>query len=60
MSKVAFVVLSHNDPTQLLRLTTTLTRLYENPQIVCHHNFTLCPLDQKRVSKHLSVCATPH
>jgi hypothetical protein len=39
-------VLSHNNRGQLLRLTKALTKLYENPPIVCHHNFTMCPLDQ--------------
>src|SRR5262249_39068180 len=30
----------------LLRLTRALTELYNNPPIICHHNFTMCPLDQ--------------
>ncbi len=59
VTKVAFVVLSHSNPAQLLRLTTTLMRLYEDPQIVCHHNFTLCPLNQNEFP---SVCqfVRPH
>jgi hypothetical protein len=45
MIKFGFVVLSHSEPAQLLRLTRTLTKLYENPPILCHHNFTRCSLD---------------
>jgi hypothetical protein len=44
--RFAFIVLSHNNPGQLLRLIKALMKLYENPTIVCHHNFTMCPLDQ--------------
>lgn len=46
MNRFAFVILSHNNPGQLLRLTQTLSRLYNDPCIVCHHNFTMCPLDE--------------
>src|SRR5437660_564822 len=46
MIKFAFVVISHSDPGQLLRLTKALMRLYESPPIVCHHDFTLCPLEE--------------
>lgn len=34
-----FVVLSHRSPKQLLRLCTTLNKLYNNPAIACHHDF---------------------
>jgi Core-2/I-Branching enzyme len=45
MADVAFVILSHDSPTRLLRLVKTLVALYDNPHIVCHHNFTRCPLE---------------
>ena len=35
---MGFVILSHRDPDQLLRLITTLNRLYDAPPIVCHHD----------------------
>jgi hypothetical protein len=38
--KIGFVILSHADPGQLLRLVRTLQRLYDDPPIVCHHDFT--------------------
>lgn len=46
MNRLAFAVLSYNNPDQLLRLTNTLSKLYDSPYIVCHHNFTMCPLDE--------------
>lgn len=46
MNRFAFAILSHNNPGQLLRLTRTLSRLYNDPRIVCHHNFNMCPLDE--------------
>ena len=47
MTNIAFVLITHNNPAQLLRLTKTLERIYEGSPIVCHHNFILCPLDEK-------------
>lgn len=40
-----FVILSYSDPPQLLRLVRTLSKLYRNPSIVCHHNFSQSALD---------------
>jgi Core-2/I-Branching enzyme len=57
MIKFAFVVLSHNNPGQLLRLTKVLGRLYDNPRIVCHHNFGLCRLE---LSEFPSACRFLH
>jgi hypothetical protein len=45
MVEIGFVVLSHDSPGRLLRLVRTLSTLYEDPPIVCHHNFSLCALD---------------
>ena len=44
-ASIAFVLLSHREPAQLLRLVTTLNRLYDDPPIACHHDFSQCPLD---------------
>jgi hypothetical protein len=41
--KIGFVILSHNHPLQLLRLVRTLQRVYDNPPIVCHHDFAQSP-----------------
>lgn len=42
---VGFVLVSHDKPAQLLRLVRRLMQLYENPPIVCHHDFSKCSLD---------------
>src|ERR1017187_4885611 len=42
---IGFVLVSHDKPAQLLRLVRRLMKLYGNPPIVCHHDFTLCSLD---------------
>lgn len=44
MKQIGFVILSHNNPQQLLRLVRCLQRIYNNPPIVCHHDFGQCPL----------------
>lgn len=44
-ASIGFVLLSHREPAQLLRLVTTLNRLYDDPPIACHHDFSQCPLD---------------
>ncbi len=40
---IGFVILSHANPSQLLRLVQSLRRVYDNPPMVCHHDFTQCP-----------------
>jgi Core-2/I-Branching enzyme len=42
--RIGFIILSHMNPPQLLRLVRTLRRLYDNPPIVCHHDFSQSPL----------------
>ena len=41
---LGFVVLSHKAPNQLLRLCRTLNKLYDNPPIACHHDFSQAEL----------------
>lgn len=43
--KIGFVLVTYNNPPQLLRLTRTLQKLYDDPPIVCHHDFRQCSLD---------------
>ena len=43
---LGFIILSHKDPEQLLRLVTTLNRIYGDPLIVCHHDFNQSALDR--------------
>jgi len=54
-----FVILSYNEPQQLLRLTQTLTSLYSSPPIACHHNFSQCELDTSLFSSNVHF-VRPH
>jgi len=44
MSRIGFVLLTHNKPHQILRLVNRLNTMFECPPIVCHHDFGKCPL----------------
>jgi hypothetical protein len=37
---IGFIILSHDKPAQLLRLVRRLMKLYGDPPIVCHHDFS--------------------
>ena len=56
---VGFVVLTHNKPKQLVRLITTLNRMFERPPIACHHDFTKCNLASEAFPKNVSF-VHPH
>jgi Core-2/I-Branching enzyme len=63
MSKsIGFVILSHANPGQVLRLVRCLQRVYDNPPIVCHHDFSqssLCvdefPTETRFVLPHVKT-----
>lgn len=42
--KIGVAILSYNEPAQLLYLTKVLTAMFNQPPIVCHHNFDQCSL----------------
>jgi Core-2/I-Branching enzyme len=42
--KIGFVIVTYANPEQLLRLVRRLQHLYDNPSIVCHHDFSQCAL----------------
>ena len=46
ITRVGFVLLTHSNPEQILRLVGALNELYEAPPIVCHHDFAQCALDR--------------
>lgn len=50
---IGFVILSHRAPDQLHRLVGTLGRLYDDPPIVCHHDFGQTPLDRDRFPSNI-------
>jgi hypothetical protein len=39
-SKVGFILLTHEKPSQTIRLVTTLNRMFDCPPIVCHNDFS--------------------
>ena len=47
LKKIGFVILSHRDPDQLLRLCRRLATLYDDPPIACHHDFSQSSLDPR-------------
>ena len=40
MLSIGFLLLTHDDENQALRLTETLSELFHDPPIVCHHDFS--------------------
>jgi hypothetical protein len=57
--KIGFVVMTHSKPHQLERLSARLNAMFDHPPIVCHHNFSLCPMQTGRFSKNVSF-VRPH
>ena len=43
-NQIGFVIVTYNNPQQLLRLVRTLQVAYENPPITIHHDFSQCPI----------------
>jgi Core-2/I-Branching enzyme len=56
---VGFILLTHNKPYQVVRLIDTLNRMFDNPQIVCHHDFSKTDLPLEKISKNVSF-VQPH
>jgi hypothetical protein len=44
MIEIGFVLLTHANPAQALRLVDVLNRMFDRPQIACHHDFSQYPL----------------
>jgi hypothetical protein len=57
--KIGFAILSHNEPAQALRLVRTLNAMFGDPPIVCHHDFSQCPLDERLFPGNVEF-AHPH
>jgi hypothetical protein len=41
-------MLTHSEPEQIRRLVSTLSRMFDRPNIAIHHDFSQCPLDESR------------
>lgn len=53
MVRIGFVVLSYNQPSQVLRLVNALNASFGSPPIVCHHNFAQSFLDEGLFSRNV-------
>ncbi len=47
---IGFVILSHDNPQQLRRLVQTLRRLYDDPPIAIHHDFSQSACDPSDIA----------
>lgn len=45
MNQIGFVLVTHNAPSQIIRLIRALNQVYSNPPIVVHHDFDQCTLN---------------
>ena len=59
MSKIGFILLTHANPEQSLRLVRGLNLLYDEPPIVCHHDFSQCALDKSLFPRNVRF-VDPH
>jgi len=41
---IGFIILSHRNPEQLVKLLNRLNSMFNDPPIVCHHDFSQCDL----------------
>jgi hypothetical protein len=60
MIRVAFVVLTHDNPAQIRRLIHALNTVYELPRIVIHHDFYQCALDSFPQFPNVTFVEPPH
>ena len=59
MSRIGFILLTHNKPNQILRLVNRLNSMFDFPPIVCHHDFDKCPLPDGFLPENVSF-VRPH
>lgn len=53
MRSIGFVLLTHDNEEQVLRLAETLNALFDGPPIVCHHDFSRTNFDTSRFSSNV-------
>lgn len=59
MSSIGFVILTHANEGQVLRLTETLSEVFDEPPIVCHHDFSRTDLETSRFPSNVRF-VRPH
>lgn len=58
-TSLGFILVTHNQPDQLRRLVDTINIMFDYPSIVCHHNFSITPLNQENFSGNVKF-VHPH
>jgi hypothetical protein len=56
---VGFVLLTHNNSSQALRLVSRLNSMFDQPPIAWHHDFTFSSLPLESITKNISL-VVPH
>ena len=56
---IGFVLLTHTKPTQTQRLVNRLNVMFDEPPIVCHHDFAKCALPIKEFPTNVSFVQPP-
>ncbi len=56
---VGFILLTHNQPNQIVRLVTALNRMFNYPLIVCHHDFSKTHFPTDMLTQNV-VLVRPH
>lgn len=51
---IGFILLTHQAPAQILRLVRKLDQMFDQPPIVCHHDFNQCSLPETEFPKNVS------
>jgi Core-2/I-Branching enzyme len=59
MKKIGFIILSHANPQQTIRLARRIQTMYDNPPIVCHHDFGQSPISLNDFPRDVKI-ATPY
>ncbi len=58
-TQIGFVLLTHRDTVQAIRLIRRLNMLYDSPPIALHHDSSQCPLDESTLPSNVQV-VHPH
>ena len=59
MLSIGFLLLTHANEAQVLRLTDALNQLFDEPPIVCHHDFSRAQFNTTHFSSNVRF-ARPH
>ena len=59
MLNIGFILLTHANESQAIRLTRTLNALFGDPTIVCHHDFSQCAFEARRFPSNVHF-VRPH